>query len=82
MMVKKEDNSNPYIHRQTLANNARFTTPELSELERDIASASEKSLALEQHFFADFVSQTAALSDVLGKLARGAAEPVDEEDLR
>ncbi len=74
MMLKAGDNTNPYIHRQTLANNARFTTPELSELEREIVSAAEKSLALEQRFFMDFVSQTAILSDALGKLARGAAE--------
>ncbi len=74
MMVKKDDASNPYIHRQTLANNARFTTPELSELERDIASAAEKSLALEQKFFAEFVNQTATCSDALGSLARGAAD--------
>ncbi len=74
LMVKKEDSSNPFIHRQTLANNARFTTPELSELERDIASAAEKSLALEQRFFADFVAQTVANSDALGTLARAAAE--------
>lgn len=74
MMVKTGDNVNPYIHRQTLANNARFTTPELSELERDIASAAEKSLALEQQFFAQFVAQVAAQSDALGALARGAAD--------
>ncbi len=73
LMVKREDASNPYIHRQTLANNARFTTPELSELERDIASAGEKSLALEQRLFADFVQQAAAQSESLGALARAAA---------
>jgi len=74
MMVKKEDASNPYIHRQTLANNARFTTPELSELERDIASAAEKSLALEQRFFAEFLQQVTAQSDALGNVARAGAE--------
>lgn len=74
MMVKKEDASNPYIHRQTLANNARFTTPELSELERDIASAAEKSLALEQRFFAEFLQQVATQSDALGNIARAGAE--------
>ncbi|HEU4839286.1 MAG TPA: DNA mismatch repair protein MutS [Micavibrio sp.] len=73
LMVKKEDASNPFIHRQTLANNARFTTPELSELERDISSAAEKSLALEQSLFAKFVSQTCASSECLGTIARGAA---------
>ncbi len=74
LMVKKEDASNPFIHRQTLANNARFTTPELSELERDISSAAEKSLALEQSLFAKFVSETVGNADCLGAIARGAAQ--------
>lgn len=74
MMVKTGDGTNPYIHRQTLANNARFTTPELSELERDIASSAEKSLALEQQFFAKFVADVAAHSEGLGVLARAGAD--------
>lgn len=73
LMVKKEDASNPYIHRQTLANNARFTTPELSELERDISSAAEKTLAIELKFFGDFVTDTCAHSENLGAIARGVA---------
>lgn len=74
LMVKKEDASNPFIHRQTLANNARFTTPELSELERDISSSAEKSLALEQSLFAKFVAETAGNAERLGTIARGAAQ--------
>ncbi len=74
LMVKKNDASNPYIHRQSLANNARFTTPELSELERDISSAAEKSLALEQALFAKFSADVAHNSESLGALARAAAE--------
>jgi DNA mismatch repair protein MutS len=74
LMIKAGDGSNPYIHRQTLASNARFTTPELSELERDIASAAEKSLALELRFFADFVQQTSAQSETLGAIARASAD--------
>lgn len=73
MMVKTGDAENPYIHRQTLANNARFTTPELSELERDITSAGEKSLALEQKHFAEFVNDVTRNSECLGTIARGIA---------
>jgi len=53
LMVGKnqEQSSNPFIHRQTMANAMRFTTPELAELERDIISAGEKSLALELEIF-------------------------------
>jgi DNA mismatch repair protein MutS len=46
----------PFIHRQTLASAVRYTTVELSELERKIASAAEKALAIEQQLFADLVS--------------------------
>jgi len=41
-----------FIHRQTLANATRFTTLELTELERDLGQAAAKSLALEQECFA------------------------------
>ncbi len=56
---------NPFIHRQTMANAVRFTTPELADLERDISSAAEKSLALEEEFFAQLVAECAALADII-----------------
>lgn len=74
LMVKSTDGSNPFIHRQTLANNARFTTPELSELERDISSAGEKSLAIEQKYFAQFVADVSNVSENLGLISRGVAD--------
>ena len=40
-----------YIHRQTLANCVRFTTVELSDLERRVAEAGDKALALELELF-------------------------------
>ena len=70
LMIKKDDGSNPYIHRQTLANAARFTTPELAELERDISSAGEKALALELEIFAHLTEECKALSDEIGLQAR------------
>lgn len=73
LMVKSGDGANPYIHRQSLANVARFTTPELSELERDIASAGEKSLAIEQRYFMEFVQKVADQSAALGDIARALA---------
>ena len=75
LMVKKEDagNDNPFIHRQTLANNVRFTTPELSELERDLSSAADKALALEQEIFSDFVQQINKLSEDIGRIASALA---------
>ena len=40
-----------FIHRQTLATAARFASVELSEVERKITEAADKSLALEMHLF-------------------------------
>ncbi len=44
----------PFIHRQTLANAVRFSTPELAELEAKIAQAGERALALELAIFSRF----------------------------
>lgn len=44
-----------YIHRQTVLNAMRFTTLELSELEQEISSASDKILALELSIYNDLV---------------------------
>ena len=40
-----------FIHRQTMANSARFTTVELSELEREINQSAQKSLGIEEECF-------------------------------
>lgn len=63
----------PFIHRQTLANAARFTTTELAELERDISSAQEKSLALELEIFEDLCAACASLSSTFKRIARALA---------
>lgn len=64
---------NPFIHRQTLANAMRFTTPELSELERDIAQAGEKATALELSLFRDIVEKTLEIALKLQDMAYGIA---------
>ncbi len=73
LMVRIDDGSNPFVHRQTMANAMRFTTPELAELERDISSAAEKSLAIEQEIFAQMVVQVSKLSEPIGLIARSIA---------
>ncbi|HHK75013.1 MAG TPA: DNA mismatch repair protein MutS, partial [Rhizobiales bacterium] len=70
LMVTDEDGSNPYVHRQTLASVMRFTTPDLAELERDISSAAEKSLAIEQEIFSELVSLVMTLAEPIGAVAR------------
>jgi DNA mismatch repair protein MutS len=64
---------NPFIHRQTMASAVRFTTPELAEMERDMSSAVEKSLAIEQQFFDQFCDEVNKLSEQIGTLARALA---------
>lgn len=76
MMVQRgqvADNDNPFIHRQTLANNVRFTTPELSELERDLSAAAEKSIAIELDYFAKFAAVLTERAEDILTLARAAA---------
>ena len=68
LMVASDNN--PFIHRQTLANNVRFTTTELSELERDISSAADKIIAIEQDIFNQLVQKTSALFAEIGVIAR------------
>ncbi|MBI1774877.1 MAG: DNA mismatch repair protein MutS [Proteobacteria bacterium] len=76
-----------FIHRQTMANAARFATTELGELESRLASAAEKALSLELEMFetltgevrgrAEDIAQAAdalARLDVASALAELAAE--------
>ncbi len=49
-----------FIHRQTMATSARYTTTELIELAGRITGAAERALALEQELFADLVGEVTA----------------------
>jgi DNA mismatch repair protein MutS len=51
-----------FIHRQTMADAMRFSTPELAELEGKIATAADEALALEQNFFDRLASLALARS--------------------
>ncbi len=76
LMIKsgeENDADNPFIHRQTLANNVRFTTPALSELERDLSSAAEKAIAIEMQIFGDLIRALVEVVDDVGSIARGMA---------
>ncbi len=72
-----------FIHRQTLANQARFTTVELAELDAKIAQAGERALAMELEIFEAWreearavASQIQAAAEALARLdvAAGVAE--------
>ena len=78
LMVHGNDNDrmasdNPFVHRQTLANVVRFTTPELSDLESKIAKASEVALAIEMEIFAQLVTEITALANHIGQRAKAIA---------
>ncbi len=51
-----------FIHRQTLANQARFTTVELAELDAKIAQAAERALAMEVEIFEAWREGASALA--------------------
>jgi DNA mismatch repair protein MutS len=74
MMVRGGDTGdNPYIHRQTMANAVRFTTAELAELERDMAQASDRAVAIELELFAQMAAEITRLSGDIGGHARALA---------
>ncbi len=51
-----------FIHRQTLANQARFTTVELADLDSRIARAADRALAIEAEIFAAWCEVARTLS--------------------
>lgn len=62
-----------YIHRQTLANAMRFTTVELSDLERRVAEAGDKALALELSLFEDLTQAVLAKAEEVASTAQALA---------
>ena len=54
-----------FIHRQTMAGNMRFTTPQLIDLDNNIRSASEKASAIEAEIISDLINQIKSISDDL-----------------
>jgi len=59
-----------YIHRQTLANQVRYTTVELSDIEGRIARAADQALALELQLFDELVT---AVKNEASQVAAAAA---------
>jgi DNA mismatch repair protein MutS len=63
-----------FIHRQTMANAVRFSTPELAELEARITSAAGRALALELDIFADLTKGILAEEQALAAASAALAE--------
>ncbi len=64
----------PFIHRQGMANAARYTTVELAELEEKIARAADRALAFELALFDDLVGEAAGRADPIAETALAVAE--------
>lgn len=62
-----------FIHRQTLANNLRYTTVELSELERKIGEATDRALKLELEIFAELTGDIQSAQSRMVDTARALA---------
>ncbi|MEA2689046.1 MAG: mismatch repair protein MutS, partial [Candidatus Eremiobacteraeota bacterium] len=58
-----------FIHRQTLAGQVRFTTTELAALEAKIASAADRSLALELEIFDRLAGQVVGAAETIKRVA-------------
>ncbi|HEY3367957.1 MAG TPA: DNA mismatch repair protein MutS [Symbiobacteriaceae bacterium] len=63
-----------YIRKQTLANEERFVTPELKEMEETVLGADEKLMTLEYELFTDVRSRVGAAVARIQQSARAVAE--------
>ena len=63
-----------FIHRQTTANQVRFTTVELSEIETRILNAGGRALEIEKRLYSSLTQAVLAQARRLGTLARALAE--------
>ncbi|MBX3505975.1 MAG: DNA mismatch repair protein MutS [Parvibaculum sp.] len=71
--LTKEPFSAAYIHRQTMANAMRFTTPELASLASRIAEAAGRALEIELALFDELVAATLAEAALLSRAAEALA---------
>jgi DNA mismatch repair protein MutS len=62
-----------FVHRQTMANAMRFSTPELADLETRIMQAGERALALELEIFAELTATVLADTQRIAAAAAGLA---------
>ena len=63
-----------FIHRQSVLNASRFVTVELSDLEKEISSAHDKSVALELEIYGSLVQDIMCTSDDISATAAALAE--------
>lgn len=66
--------SDTFIHRQTTANQVRFTTVELSELETNILNAGGRALEIEKRLYQTLISSILDSAAGIGNAARALSE--------
>jgi DNA mismatch repair protein MutS len=62
-----------FIHRQTIASAARFTTVELAELEQKLANAANRALAIERAVFEALMAEVVARMALIGEIGEAVA---------
>ncbi len=70
---EKGPESRLFIHRQTLATSARFTTVELADLDKKISEAGARALAIETQIFDDFTKRITEQTATIRRIAEGLA---------
>ena len=73
-ILSKPPHAELFVHRQTLANAVRFSTPELAELEARINQAADRALALELEMFAGLSEEVLAEESALSAASAALAE--------
>jgi DNA mismatch repair protein MutS len=73
-ILAKPPHAETFIHRQTMANVVRFSTPELAELEARITQAGDRALALELDVFATLTKDVLAEEQALSAASAALAE--------
>ena len=63
-----------FIHRQTTANQVRFTTVELSEIETKILNAGNRSLEIEKRIFSELTAAILDVAEAISTTAQAIAE--------
>jgi DNA mismatch repair protein MutS len=63
-----------FIHRQTLANNMRFSTPELLEIQEKLLGASEQALSLELNLFQELVQDILQHQETISQIIQNISD--------
>ena len=71
--LRAAPHSETFHHRQTMANAMRFSTVKLADLERAIAEAADRALALELGLFDDLAGEVIGRSEAIAGTARALA---------